>query len=159
MDIVQLMINAKKLPNDLTQSQKDFCSIFQLVHNHENLSADHLKRMRAATGMVILTALRFPEFKRQYVTLKHQRFLQHLILHLFHVAEHAFELFEYYQKDNNAIMVHYEYRHFARGMYPFACFINHSCVPNVCWFNVDGRLICKVIRSIKKGDQIFRSYL
>lgn len=147
------------MPKTLTQSQKDFCSIFQLVHHHEKLSADTLTEMRTVTGMLILAASHFPEFKRKYVTLKYQRFFQHLILHLFHVVEHEFELREYSQTINTDPVIDYELRHFATGMYPFACVINHSCAPNICWFNVDGRLICKVISPIEKGQQIFRSYL
>ncbi|XP_031628272.1 SET and MYND domain-containing protein 4-like [Contarinia nasturtii] len=158
MDLVQLLIDGKKPPMNLTQSQKYFCALFQLVHHHKKVSAYGLERMRASAGIVILTTSRYPEFKRKYLSLKHKRFLQHLILHLFHVAEHAIDMFEYFQKDTTAIIANYEYRHFARGMYPFACYINHSCVPNICWFHVDDRLVCKVIRPIKKGQQIFRSY-
>lgn len=159
MNVVQLLLNGKKLPKTLTQSQKAFCSIFELVHHHEKLEPDILTEMRTVTGMLILTASHFPEFKRKYVSLKYQRFFQHLILHLFHVVEHEIEIREYYQSHNNHATIDYELRHFATAMYPFACVINHSCAPNICWFNVDGRLICKVISPIAKGEQIFRSYL
>lgn len=159
MNTVDALLNDKK-PDGLTNTaQRYFCSLFQLIHNHEKLSDYQLLRLRAATSVAIIVIMRFPEFKRRLVSMKHRRFLQHLILHLFHVAEHAVELYEFSFENDTDCMTNFSQRHFARGMYPFACYINHSCVPNVYYYNVDDRLICKVIRTIKKGEQIFRSYV
>lgn len=159
MNLVNLLIAGKNPPNILTKSQKYFCSLFQLPHNHEKLTPYVLERFRAATSITIFTLMRFREFKQKYSSLKHRRFLQHLILHLYHVAAHAIEMYEYNQNDLSAYMSKYDYRHFGRGMYPIASFIKHSCVPNVCSIHVDGRFICKVLRPIKKGEQIFRSFV
>lgn len=155
---VETLLKGEK-PTDVTSAeQRNFCSLFQLVHNHRKQSDFHLTRLRAATDVAIITISRFPELKRKYVSLPNQRFLQHLILHLFHIAEHAINLYECYQDADNEPMSEHKYRRYASGMYPFGCFINHSCVPNVWCHSIDGRLICKVIRPIKRGEQVFRSY-
>lgn len=147
-------------PTDLTSAeQKDFCSLFQLVHHHRQQEEYHLTRLRAATDVIIITISRFSEFKWKFQSFKNRRFLQHLILHLFHIAEQAVMLHEYYQNDETEPISEHLFRQYASGMYPVGCFINHSCVPNVWCYSVDDRLICKVIRPIKRGEQVFRSYL
>lgn len=162
-NVDEFMVIVEKLwkgetPVGLTTDQKKFCALFQLVHNHRKLTDFQLDRIRAAASVTIITLTRFAAFDKKYRKLEHKRFLQHLILHLFHIAEHAVELHEI-SFEKNAILLCHTLKLFANAMYPFGCYFNHSCVPNISWFNVDGRLICKVIRPIKKGQQVFRSYL
>lgn len=164
-DVNQLMSTVDKLLKGhdvgrLTNSaQKAFCSIFQLAHNHEKQDPFHLDRLRAATDVAIVTLMRRSEFKRKYSAMKYRRFLQHLLLHLFHIAEHAYDLGEFTQDNSKDQIQNFSLEKFAKALYPFGCYINHSCVPNVFTIFVDNRLICKVIRPIKKGEQIFRSYV
>lgn len=139
--------------------QKAFGWIFQLVHNHEKQTKDHLRRLRGATAVAITTLNRNPILKRKFAALKYRRFLQHLLLHLFHVAEHCIDLLQYQQVNNTEPAMKYSLDEYATGMYPFACYFNHSCMPNVCCYSVDDRLICKVIRPIGNGQQVFRSYM
>lgn len=159
MNTVDMLLKGHDVFRLTNVAERKFGSIFQLVHNHEKQESHHLTRLRAATDVAIVTIMRHPEFKRKYNTLKYRRFLQHLILHLFHIAEHAYDLFEYTQENSDQPMQEYSLEKFAKGMYPFGCYLNHSCVPNVFCFFVDSRLICKVIRPIKKGEQLFRSYM
>lgn len=158
MSTIDTLLKGHDVNRTTNAAQKAFCSIFQLAHNHEKQDPFHLTRLRAATDVAIFTLMRHSEFKRKYSTMKYRRFLQHLILHLFHIAEHAYDLGEFSQKDSNAQIQDFSIEKFAKAMYPFGCYINHSCVPNVFCIFVDSRLICKVIRPIKKGEQIFRSY-
>lgn len=157
MNTVEWLLKGQDPPGLITAAQKAFCSVFNLPHNHEKQSHDHLKRLRSATSVAIITIRRFPDLKRKFTTTKQLRFLQHLILHLFHVAEHAINLNEYIQKDGESSKV-YTLEELATGMYPFGCCFKHSCVPNVGWFFIDSRLVGKVIRPVKKGEQLFRSY-
>ncbi|XP_055316116.1 uncharacterized protein LOC129575905 [Sitodiplosis mosellana] len=83
----------------------------------------------------------------------------HLILHFVHVVVNQVSLNEYVKLETGSRMDFGFFLPYAHGMYPFGCYMNHSCLPNVCSMSVDNRLICKVIRPIKKGQQIFRSYL
>lgn len=159
MKAVDMFLKGQDVLRSTNAAERSFGSIFQLAPNHEKQDPHHLTRLRAATDVAIITIMRHPEFKRKYNTLKFRRFLQHLILHLFHIAEHSYDLVEYTQENSNEPMQNYSLVEFAKGMYPFGCYLNHSCVPNVFCFFVDSRLICKVIRPIKKGEQLFRSYM
>lgn len=159
MRAVDMLLKGQDVLRLNTAAERLFGLIFQLAPNHEKQESSHLTRLRAATSVAIITLMRFPEFKRKYNSLKYRRFLQHLILHLFHIAEHAIDLNEYTRENSNKPLQEYSLDEFAKGMYPFGCYMNHSCVPNVFCFFVDGRLICKVIRPIKKGEQLFRSYM
>lgn len=158
MNTVDLLIKGQDPPGLITAAQKAFSLIFKLPLNHEKQSHDQLKRLRGATSVAIITIKRFPNLKEKFTTKKQLRFLQHLILHLFHVAEHSINLIEYIQKEGETSKI-YSLEEFATGMYPFGCHFKHSCVPNVGWFFIDSRLVCKVIRPVKRGEQLFRSYL
>lgn len=162
MEMVELLLNRSDFPDPshlVSAEQREFGWIFQLVHNHEKQTQAHLRRFRGATTIAIATIHRNPILKRKFAALKYRRFLQHLLLHLFHVAEHSIDLMQYQQEDKNDPAMKYSLLEYASGMYPFACYFNHSCMPNVCCYSVDDRLICKVIRPIEKGQQVFRSYM
>lgn len=158
MHTVDMTLSGKTI-DGLTSKQKQFGLLLQLYHNHEKQSSEQLKELRSATACVYLTIMRFPGYKEKFSTEKHQRFLQHLIFHLFHLAEYSVYLHEYLQEKNcKTDICNLKPCAYAVGLYPFGSHINHSCVPNLLWFNDGNRLVCKVIRPVKKGDELFRSY-
>lgn len=158
METVESLLNGEE-PTGLTNAlHRDFCSIFQLTTNHDKRTSDQIQKLRNTSAFIFTILMQIPDFNLKFTKIKHARFLQHLILHFLHISEHAVDLYQYFQKDEKAKLMSCTINHYASGMYPFGCTINHSCVPNVCWFAVNDRLICKVIRPIKKGAQIFRSY-
>lgn len=159
MSTVNLMLKDHDVPDDLTTAQRNFCFLFQLGQNHEKHSHQQSKKFTSISTAIYVKIAQFQDFNEKFVTNKHRCFAQHLILHLFYTVEHAIELHEHIRNDSKSILASYSFEHYASGLYPVGCWINHSCVPNVCWFSVDDRLICKVIWPIKKGEQIFRSYL
>ncbi|XP_055303097.1 N-lysine methyltransferase SMYD2-A-like isoform X1 [Sitodiplosis mosellana] len=156
METVEHFLDSQHI-DTLNAGQKDFFSIFRLVHNHDKLSKSQLKTIPPTTALTFATFMQFPEFNKKFVTTKHLRFLQHLILHLFHIAEHHLKLFQRKSKDDGKVSFS-DFEMYALGMYPFACNISHSCVPNVSYYGNGASLVCKVIRPIRKGDQIFISY-
>lgn len=140
------------------QQQMDFCTIFQMNLNHGKQSDEQLKSLQQSSASVYSRIMEITDFKQKFVTEKHRRYLKHLILHLFHVAQHAVDLYDYRQGSD--LYDHHRFDIFANGIYPIGSYINHSCIPNVhCYANEYGDLVCQVIRKIKKGEQIFRSYL
>lgn len=159
MSTVDSLINGNNAANDLTAAQKNFCSIFRLALNDNKFTEEQAKDLRSKSTFAYLAMTPFPQFKEMFITKEQRCFAQHLVLHLFHITEHAIDLYELVRADNTTPMSKYTIHQFASGMYPFGCYINHSCVPNICWYSIDDRLICKVIQPIKKGEQIFRSYL
>lgn len=154
MEMVEHALDGKQT-KDLTDEQRDFFLIFQLTHHHEKLSESQLYIIPIATALTFVTLMSFPEFYEKYVQTKHQRFLQHLIFHFCHIAEHRLQLTQRMTGDDD---VSSGYQSFAFAMYPFACLINHSCVPNAYYHSNAARFVCKVMRPIKKGEQIFITY-
>ncbi|XP_031623121.1 SET and MYND domain-containing protein 4-like [Contarinia nasturtii] len=155
---VESLLKGKE-PIGLTNAiHRDFCSIFQLTTNHDKRSADQIQKLRNTSAFIFSTLMQIPDFNLKFTKMKHARFLQHLILHFLHISEHAIDLYQYVQRDEKAKLMTCTKKHYASGMYPFGCAMNHSCVPNISWFGINDRLVCKVIRPIKRGAQIFRSY-
>lgn len=158
MKTVETLLNGEEA-NGLTNAiQRDFCSIFQLTSNHDKRSDEQIGQMRNECAIIFSTLMQLPDFSLKFTKMKHARFLQHLIFHLLHISEHAVDLYQYFQNDEDTKLMSCTFQQYASGIYPFGCHINHSCVPNICWFAIDDHLVCKVIRPIKKNQQIFRSY-
>lgn len=159
MQTVRLLLDGNNVNRHQNDDQKNFASIFQLPIHSGNQWKRNLTLTRSATELIYNKVMRLPEFSGKFTSYAHRCFLQHLILHLFHVAEHAINASEYWRETDDQNLGAFSIRTFGNGIYPFGSFINHSCTPNVCWYFVDHRLICRVIRPIKKNQQLFGFYL
>ncbi|XP_055296569.1 uncharacterized protein LOC129565579 [Sitodiplosis mosellana] len=146
---------------DLTgDQQKAFCSIFQMNHNHEKQSDEQMQSLLQASACAYQRIMHIANFNRKFVTKKHRRFLKHLILHLFHIAKYAIDLYDYRQEGSgdDGITKNHTFQMFGSGIYPIGSYISHSCNPNVlCYASCFSYMVCQVIRPIKKGEQLFRS--
>lgn len=131
--------------------------ILQLETNKEKQSDSDWERLIRNSLKNYLVAMRMPEFHERFVSEMQKRFLKHLILHLLHIVRQSV-LFSDLDVDVTIFRLA-ELRDYGIGLYPIGSLLNHSCVPNVYCYSVDNRLICKVIRPIKSGDQLFRSYV
>ncbi|XP_055299290.1 SET and MYND domain-containing protein DDB_G0273589-like [Sitodiplosis mosellana] len=158
MKTVEALVNDEEVTDLSSMEQKRFCSIFKLIHKHE-LKHNQQAKLLIPSANTFVMVMDIPDFKEIFKTEEQLRFLQHLILHLHHVTEHAFDLHEYSPNGSNEPIMAHTFLHYASAVYPFACYMKHSCVPNVFWYSIDDRLIGKVIRPIKTGEQVFRSYL
>lgn len=145
--------------DDLSAAQKEFCSLFQLELHCEKYTNERKDAMTEKSKIAYDIVKSFPDIKERYATEEQQRFVQHLIHHLCYMVERAIDLQDYVRANSKSPLASYSFEHYAKAMYPFASYIRHSCIPNVCWFSVDDRLVCKVIQPIKSGEQIFRSHL
>jgi hypothetical protein len=47
---------------------------------------------------------------------------------------------------------------FVRAVAPASSLFNHSCCPNAAWDFIDGKIVTRVLRPIKKGEQVTVSY-
>lgn len=88
------------------------------------------------------------DFQDMFPSLKHQRFLMHLIGH-------------------HSGIIHYNARssmqvfgtEYTTELQPLlTAYFNHSCAPNVCTVSCDNRIATIAIRPIKRGEQLFISY-
>ncbi|XP_037041238.1 SET and MYND domain-containing protein 4-like [Bradysia coprophila] len=131
--------------------------ILQLETNEDKQNATDWEHLIRNSIKMYLVAMEMPQFEERFVSERQKRFLKHLILHLLLTAKQS-TLFSDLDVDVT-IFRFAELRDYGIGLYPIGSLLNHSCVPNVYCYSVDNRLICKVIRPIKSGDQLFRSYL
>lgn len=131
--------------------------ILQLETNKEHQDSNDVQRLIGNSLKNYSVAMTMSEFRERFASEEHRRFLQHLILHLVHTAKQSV-LFSDLNVDVD-IFREAELRDYGIGLYPIGSYLNHSCVPNVFCYSVDDRLICKVIRPIKCGEQLFRSYV
>lgn len=155
---VKLLLKDKHVA-ELSNEQRKFCRLFQLAHNYEKKSDEEVETLRIVASHCFHAIVKsLPDFKGKFSDLKRRRFLQHLIFHLCHITEYEHFMHEYLLgKDDDEISGSI-FDGYASAMFLFGSHINHSCLPNVFWLTVDDRLICKVIRPIKRGEQIFRAY-
>ncbi|KAG4065346.1 hypothetical protein HA402_012291 [Bradysia odoriphaga] len=155
---IELIVHGKGIEATRTnETLKRLEMILQLETNEEKQDATDWERLIRNSVKNYLVAMEMPRFQQRFVSERHKRFLKHLILHLLLTARQSI-LFSDLDVDVT-IFRFAELRDYGIGLYPIGSLLNHSCVPNVYCYSVDNRLICKVIRPIKSGDQLFRSYL
>lgn len=160
MKIVNLLLNESDLPDNLTPTQRNFCILFKLRHvTHDAYTDDELSELKRKSAIAHQIIASHSDIKLKFSSVELQRFIQHLIFHLFSIVEHAINLNESMRKDSKPILASYSLEHYATAFYSFGCHIRHSCIPNVSWFCAGNRLVCTVIRPIKKGEQLLRSFL
>lgn len=83
-----------------------------------------------------------PSIEKAFDSEHNQRFLTHLILH--HLAINVTNATE---------------SEFTASIGTVLSLFNHSCAPNLYNYSVDNRKFCVTIRPVKKGEQLFISYL
>lgn len=143
-------------------SIRSYMEFFGLIQNIN--STPHARKIDLidSTKLVYFIIKSDPTYRAAFKSLEASRFLAHLILH------HAYVI------DSNKTIT-YTLRHGVfkteLGMdtsrpatYAWAVFLNssrlnHSCQPNIGRLYLGDTLVCKVIRPIKRGEQLFVSYL
>lgn len=105
-----------------------------------------------------------PEFITMFGSLEESRFLAHLILHHFYVVDaNGFDalslLHGTYLTELGTDVENLSGFTYAHGIYTNSSQLNHSCQPNIARIFIGNKLIGKVIRPIKRGEQLFVSYL
>lgn len=158
MKTVELLLKGEPVTDLTTAEQKKFCLLIKLITNHEKKFNEQAERLRIiANHCYYAIALSSPDLKGKYKDEKYRRFLQHFMLHLCHICEHAYDMDEFFMEDDDENAVDYKFNEYANAMFLFGGFINHSCIPNVHRYMIDNQLIWKVIRPVQKGEQLFRS--
>lgn len=88
-----------------------------------------------------------PEMAHLFETLAKERFFMHLItMHAMLVRSNLSNHSMNHGKSINSISLVFS-------------LINHQCLPNVVHYNCDGKHACTTIRPIKKGEQLFVTYV
>lgn len=105
-----------------------------------------------------------PLYESKFRSLESRRFLAHLILHHFYVVDsmgcdalnflHGTHINELGL--DSVARAGFAYAH---GIYLNSSRLNHSCQPNIGRIFIGNKVIGKVIRPIKPGEQLFVTYL
>lgn len=103
-------------------------------------------------------------YKSSFESPEASQFLAHLILHhIYIVGVNGIApltlLHGPYRAELGTNEVYANGSLYAWAMYPNSCRLNHSCEPNIARIFIGNKLIGKVIRPIKRGEQLFASYL
>lgn len=105
-----------------------------------------------------------PTYRNMFQSDESRRFLAHLIMHHFHVVN--FNGFKVVNRLHGAYInelginsVYLSGITYAYGIYLNSSRLNHSCQPNIARIFIGNKLIAKVIRPIKPGEQLFVTYL
>lgn len=136
MTFVEDCVTTDSLPESLDDWKSNYCLYLKLKKTllNKNVLIDAYDLFRSI--MLI------PSIEVLFDTKRKQRFLMHLLLH--HLAINV----------NNG----YE-SETTTSIGAVLCLFNHSCAPNLFNFAVDNRKYCVTIRPVKKGEQLFISYL
>lgn len=106
-----------------------------------------------------------PEYQSIFGSLEESRFLAHLILHHFYIVNaNGFDALSLLHGTFAAELGIADTENlsgfvYAHGIYLNSCQLNHSCQPNIARIYLGTKLVAKVIRPIKHGEQLFVSYL
>lgn len=147
------------------KSVDNYREFFNLCRHHEELDEGAMFRKIAYTNIIYEAILSNTMLKPLFVTERHQRFLMHLILHHMEVISiNPFDMVTtapihniYFEEGKEEIdpkdLV------YAQGIYLNGSIFNHSCIPNVLRLYDNNRMICKIVRPVQKGDQLYIDYL
>lgn len=133
-----------KIAESTSDDKSKFQAFLQL-----KLSMDgNLKKCNGknAISVVYKLLLQNSEINKMFQTTNRRRFLMHLIGHhlcIFECNRKAVCTFDTGKNYYLSIM---------------ASYLNHSCSPNVIFTNRNNFCVCKVIRPIQKGEQLFVHY-
>lgn len=96
-----------------------------------------------ARSYFLYTELMARDFiKAKFDTKKKQHFLMHLVVHgVFIISSNGLKC------DGHM------------SIYNLFCNLNHSCTPNLLYIDNGTQMICITVRSIKRGEQLFVSYI
>lgn len=97
--------------------------------------------------------LELTEIRRIFSTVAYQRFLMHLTVHF----AGSFNTNRLTLADINSFGESVDY--YGQAIFNIRSFLNHACVPNVVCLSYDNILVCKTIKPIKKGEQLFIDYI
>lgn len=144
MDFVQqsLKLGTHNIPTKVCDSRNKYALFLKLASDSSNV--DSFRAYKVYTSLLAI-----PSIKASFDSERKQRFLMHLVVHHISVQErNCFAEFSETDAQFNVASI--------------ACvlsLVNHSCAPNLINFAVDNREVCVTIRPVKKGEQLFISYI
>lgn len=96
------------------------------------------------------------EIRQLFSTVTYRRFLMHLTIHLSGIFKTNRQSLA---EINSFSIMGDSVEHFGLAIYNLRSYLNHACTPNVVCLSYDNVSVCKAIKPIKKGEQLFIDYM
>lgn len=156
--------NPNKRQNYAVPSIRAYMQFFGLVRSVEGNPSMQNPMFIGYTNSIHSIIAASPEFKSMFRSIEAKRFLAHLILHHFYIVDafgfNAISLLNRtFTNELGSESENLSGFAYAHGIYLNSSHLNHSCQPNIDRIYMGTKLVCKVIRPIKSGEQLFVSYL
>lgn len=147
MDFIEdTMVNhADDIPESFVDAQSKYRAFLKL---HPSLCARDEKDFLFDARKIYMQLILTPVIQELFNSKKKRRFLKHLVLH--HLLVTSRNRFQFNSEENLLKITE---------IAVMACFFNHSCAPNLFHHVIDNQVILIAIRPIRKGEQLFISYL
>lgn len=150
--------------NYVEPSIRAYMQLFGLCRNNAHTSIHQDFQFTFMTRLIHSEITSDPAYAPIFRSKNASRFLAHFILHHFYVlAANGVQtmslsqgMFETILGANYGCIAEIVY---AEGIYPNSSRLNHSCQPNIAHIFMGNKLVGKVLRPIKRGGQLFVSYL
>ncbi|XP_037028896.1 SET and MYND domain-containing protein DDB_G0273589-like [Bradysia coprophila] len=112
------------------------------------------------TAYLIFHSIMGSRLSKRFETKDSQRFLVHLTIH--HAIILRVNAFGGCTEPGNGLFGHNvddDDKQRQQDIHLFTSYFNHSCIPNVILLVKDSIAICKALRPIKQGEQLFITYI
>lgn len=136
MKNIEADLNNDDLPESITDLRSNYHMYLKLkkIQLKDEVILDVYRLFKSA---MIVSSI-----EQLFDSTQKQRFLMHLILH--HLAINVTNASE---------------NEYTASIGTVISLFNHSCAPNLYNYSIDSRKFCVTIRPVKKGEQLFISYL
>ncbi|XP_055306303.1 uncharacterized protein LOC129570640 [Sitodiplosis mosellana] len=134
-------IDYPTIPDAIPDLKSKYRAFLQLV------TKPMLKNELIPTALALKTAFLNHDIGRFFGSMKHQRFLSHLILHHIEVIR-KFGTKTHDDGESGCVEI----------TAPIASYLNHECAPNAAKFLLGNSVIVVAMRPIEKGQQLLVSY-
>lgn len=144
-------------------AQRAYFQFFKMRTNMDKFSAHEKKEILKKAMEVIAIMKTSTDLVPIFRTRKMMQFLSHLALH--HMQIITFNMYD----ASHAVCCPHESvlgikqctlgTSFGIGIVPYSSQMSHSCAPNICRIFLNDKVVCKVFRPIRSGEQLFISYL
>ncbi|XP_066929332.1 SET and MYND domain-containing protein 4-like [Clytia hemisphaerica] len=141
--------------NEGCYDSKEYTSVYHLVSNSQYMIAEDLFQYSCAALLMLKVLSRFSYIDDS----ADSTFIGGLILrHILQLVCNAHAITSLSYTDSQSNVVEQDQVRIATAIYPTTSLLNHSCEPSIVNSFQNERLIVKLTRDVKKGEEIFNCY-
>lgn len=149
-------------PKDITESVETTVSKYRTFFKLASTVTSRRVTDQLKCAYYVFHAIMGSRLGKQFDTTASQRFLMHLTIH--HGLIIRANAFSGYTEPltgifGQAAVADDDHRQYQREIHLLTSYFNHSCIPNVVHLGKDNLAVCKTVLPIKKGDQLFVTYI